>query len=97
MTGEASHVAMILKILLVDDDHHLHHLAGNLLGLLVVFVERPFHMTKIALDAQRRGNELHRWDQLVRGNSLQYLDILKNLFRRFGGRGLGWWRRGLRP
>src|SRR5712691_10992180 len=59
VTGIAGHFAMPLKVVLIDGEHHLHHLPRSLLGLLVVFLECALYVTEFALHAQRRRNELH--------------------------------------
>lgn len=84
MTGEAGDFAMTIEIFLIDDNHHLHHLAGDWLGLLVVLVERAFHVAEIALHAERGSYKLHGGDELVGGNPFQDLDVLENLLGGFG-------------
>src|ERR1700676_5767046 len=59
VTGITSDFAMSLKVVLIDGEHHLHHLARCLLWLLVVLFERAFHVAELALHAQGRRDELH--------------------------------------
>src|ERR1700693_1501077 len=79
MAGVTSHFALSLEIVLIDGEHHLHHFASSLLGLFIVLLGRSLNVAETALHSERVGNELHRRDQLVRGYTLQNLDILVNL------------------
>jgi hypothetical protein len=76
------------EVFVVDGDHHLHHLACSLLGLLVVLLEGSRHVTEIALNSQRGGDELHGGDELLGGIAFQDLDVLVGLVGGFG-RGSG--------
>src|SRR5271156_3692758 len=92
VAGVASHLAMALEVLLINGEHHLHHFPRHQLRLLVVLLERALHMTKLALHAERSGNELHRRNQLIRRNPLEgpdVLELLLCLLRRRGTRRLG--------
>src|SRR5215472_12726071 len=85
---------MAFKVVLVDGLHHPDHFSGGFLGFLVVFIESAFYVTKLALDAERRRDELHGGDQLIGGEPFEHLDVLEGLVRSLGlfggwGRGLG--------
>src|SRR5581483_2487727 len=76
---------MSVEIILIDGEHHAHHLARGLLRLFVIFLEGIFQMAEIALHPQGRGYKLHRGNDLVRGNSLEHLNVLVNLLGWFAG------------
>ena len=50
---------MAFEIVLVDGKHHSHHFAGGLFREFVVFIHRSANVAVVALDAERRGDELH--------------------------------------
>jgi len=52
MASVTGDFTLALKIVLVDGHHHLHHLARNLFGLLVILIEVILHMTERALHSQ---------------------------------------------
>jgi len=52
VTGVTGDFPPGIKVCPVDGSHHLHHLAGGLLSLLVVLVERSLHVAKAAFHAQ---------------------------------------------
>src|SRR4029077_10046306 len=79
VTRVAGYFSMTIKAIFINSEHHSHHLARGLLGFLVVVFKGAFQMTEIALHAQRGGDELHGWNELVRWNSFEYLDVLVNL------------------
>src|SRR5712692_7660628 len=85
----AGHCAMILEGAFVDGEHHLHHLARGLFGLLVVLLKRALHVAVFALNPKRGGDELHRRDELVCWNPFQDLDVLEGLIGRFRRRWRG--------
>jgi hypothetical protein len=66
VTGVAGDLTLAVKIVLVDGEHHLHHLASGFLLLLVVLVELKlalvFDVAEVAVHAERGGDELHRRD-----------------------------------
>src|SRR5579864_1330702 len=79
VTRVARHFPMTIEVIFIDREHHAYHLARGLLRFLVILFKSAFQMTEIALDAQRGGDELHGWHELVGGNSSEYLDVLVNL------------------
>ena len=88
MASVAGYCAVAVEIVLIDRHHHLHHLAGGLLGLLVILIEMVFDVAESAFDTKRGGYELHCRNQLISRNHFQYLDVLVRLFRSFLGVGL---------
>ena len=70
MAGVAGNFAMALEVLLVDGHHHADHLARREFRLLVVFLKSASEVTVFAFDAQRRGDELHRRNDLIGRDSL---------------------------
>ena len=85
MAGIASNFAVALEVLLVDGHHHANHFARGQFGLFVVFFHPVRHMAIFALDAQRSGDELHRRDDLLGGNSFERLDVFVFFFGELGG------------
>lgn len=91
MAGVAGDFAMALEIILVQREHHFHHVARDLLGFLVVLFEVTFDVAEATFDAERRGDELHRGNQLPGRNTFKDFDIFVHLlggFCGFTGRGL---------
>ena len=43
---------MPVKIVFIDGEHHLHHLARRVLLPLVIFLKGALHMAEIALHAE---------------------------------------------
>src|ERR1700689_3462759 len=76
---------MAIEVLLIDSKHHAHHLSRRLLVFIVILFEGIFPMTEIALHPERGRDELHGGNKLVGWNSSEYLDVLVNLLRGFGG------------
>ena len=52
MAGVAGHLAVALEIFLIDGEHHLHHLPRNVLGLLLIFIERALNMAEGTFNAE---------------------------------------------
>jgi hypothetical protein len=71
---------MTLKVLFVDGHHHADHFARRDFGFLVVLFECPANVAVFALDAERRRDKLHRWDDLIGGDALKCLNVLELLF-----------------
>src|SRR2546429_9724670 len=74
------------KILLVDAANHLHHPARHLLSRIIVGIPRPIAATFLgmtigAVESQCCGEESHGAHELIDGNTLQDLDVLKDFFR----------------
>ena len=88
MARVAGDFALALKIVFVDGHRHLDHLACDFFGLLVVFVESEAvilaHVTEFAFDAQRRGDEFHRREHLIRRKAFEHLDVFELLLGEFG-------------
>ncbi len=76
MAQVAGHFTLPFKILLIDGEHHLHHLPRHLFGFLIILLRRPFHVTKTALHPKRGSYELHCRDQSVCRNTFQDLNVL---------------------
>src|SRR2546427_5393704 len=86
MTCVAGHNLPPAKIHLVQSADHLHHPPRHLLSRIVVGIARPiaaalFDMTIGAVESQCCGEESHRAHELIDGNALQDLDVLKDFFR----------------
>src|SRR5262245_18399608 len=81
MARIAGHPTLVVEILLVDVEHHLHHVPRVALGLLVVLVERLLNVAILAVHTQRCRHELHRRNQLVRRHILQDLYVFELLRR----------------
>ena len=86
MAGETGHARLAAEVLLVDRVHHHDHLAralnprggdGESLGVGNDLLGVAAH----TVEEQRRGEHAHRVEEFVRGNALQDLDVLKDLFR----------------
>src|SRR5579871_4875730 len=80
MAGIARDLALTIEAVLVQREHHLHHLARPLLWLLVILIEGALYMTVFATHSERRRHELHRRNNLIGRGSLQHLYVLINLF-----------------
>ena len=89
MAGVAGDFAMALEIILVQREHHFHHVARDLLGFLVVLFEVTFDVAEATFDAERRGDELHRGNQLPGRNAFKDFDIFVHLVGGFTGVAVG--------
>jgi hypothetical protein len=83
VAGETRDLQTAFKMPLVDRQRHCDHLTRVLLGLLVVELVLVADVTEVALNAQRRGDELHGRLHLFGGDAFQLDDILVNLLSRF--------------
>ena len=81
MARVAAHHLLSFEVLLVDGDHHRHHLPGSLFLVLIVLIECALDVAEIAFHAQRVGDELHGRNQLVGWNVFEHLDVLERLDR----------------
>jgi hypothetical protein len=75
VAGRAADRRLSCKELFVQVGDHLHHLAGRLLGLLVVARVIAHHVAVVALHAERGRDVLHDELPLIRRNVLQHLNI----------------------
>ncbi len=81
VAGDLPHAC---EALVVDREHHAHHVPGNLLRLLVVLVKVLGYVTIAAFHTERGTDKPHRRDQFVRRNIFEYLDVLIPSFRILG-------------
>ena len=95
MAGKAGDFALAFKIVFVDGEHHLDHLARDDFGFLsslskAIPVVILADVAVLALHAERCGDELHGREHLLGGDALQDFDVLELFFGEFGrGRRLG--------
>lgn len=76
MAGVASHPLLTFELCCVDFLHHAHHSARGLFLRFVVLLECVFYMAILAMNSQRRSDELHRWQQQVGRRVVQYFQVL---------------------
>ena len=72
--------------ILIDCVDDLNHPAGGALDrdvvrILLPIAEDGIAMTVGAVVAQCRGEESHRFHELINGNSFQHLDVFKDILR----------------
>src|SRR5215217_1845647 len=79
MAGVTSNRALTVEAAFVQVKHHLDHATSSQLGLLVVFIEAVGRMAVVTADAERAGDESHRWIELRGGKRFEDLDVLKFL------------------
>src|SRR5437763_15244179 len=79
MAGVAGYFLLILKLCVVDFLYHAHHLPRSLLWSLVVLLKCVLDMAIIAMNSQRRGDELHEWQQQDGRCFGEHFQVLENL------------------
>ena len=79
MAGVAGYFLLIFELCVVDFLYHAHHLPRSLLWSLVVLLKCVLYMAIIAMNSQRRGDELHGWQQQVGRCVVEHFQVLENL------------------
>src|SRR5208282_1294605 len=82
VAGVTGHFAISSETVLVDAQHHSHHVPRDLFRLFVILVKMLRHMAVAALHAERGRDESHGGDQLIGPNTLEHLNVLEH---RLGG------------
>src|SRR5579863_1799561 len=93
MARVASHFASRLEIVLVDREHHPHHAARGLFFFFAIVLKMTLDVTEVTLDTERRSNESHAGNELIRGNVVKHFKIFENLVGLFRRTRRGSWRR----
>ena len=82
VTGVTGDLLLSAEVLPIKSVHHENHLTGHVLHVIVFGVGCPVGfrlMAKFAAFAQRPAEKTHRGQELVFGNSAEYLNILINI------------------
>jgi hypothetical protein len=85
MACVAGDLTVPVKTILIDRTHHHYHLARDQFRFLIVLLEMILNVAKSALDSQGSRDKLHAWNDLIRRNVLQDLNVLEMALGRCAG------------